>query len=153
MTRCGGLNLVGMACDAFRLFFHSHAFVTAYTRPVICAVQTRFEQIPLIERLVVAVGAQGRFPADRAVVVAALTQNIFTAVEIPGHLAAVNVFCQGIDDFFMGHLDSRVFFRQDPDCDTVRNLIGREAEGDINRTRPEIVQGMIFRLDRGQIIR
>ena len=153
MTRSGGLNPVGMADVAFRQFFHSHAIVTADTRPVIGSVQARFEQITLIERPVVAVGAQGRFPADRAVVVAALTHYIFTAMEIPGQLAVINMFCQGIDNFFMGHLHGRVFFRQKPDGDTVRDLVGRKAEGNIGRIRPEIVQRIKFRPDRCQNLR
>jgi hypothetical protein len=111
MTRSGALNLVGMAGDAFRRFFHFHAIVTADTQLVIGAVQAWFKQIPLIKRPAVAVGTQGRFPADRAVVMAALTHYILTTVEILGYFAAIDVFCQGIDDLFMGHIDGRVFFR------------------------------------------
>ena len=104
------------------------------------AVQTRLEQISFVERRSVTVLAKGWSFPNRSMVVAAFAYDVLMPMKVRRYPAALDVLAKFVHDQPVRHDDGRIFLGQDVDRNTVRNLVGCEAELDLGWFWPEIIQ-------------
>jgi hypothetical protein len=111
-----------MTVLASRRLFYLHTLVAAETLSMVCPVESGLEWLQCVERFVVAVLAAWRFDANRTVVVTALADNIFVAVEIGRYLARFDVFQQLAEHLLVWKPHRLILFGNDADGHRIRDL-------------------------------